>query len=229
MVSGRYDSLLAKVIAHGAGPRRGARQARPRPGRDRVLGVNTTTRASAPCSPSAPGEIDTERSRERRPYADRRRGPVARVAAAVEFAEHGRGDGWRLGGVRGALLVAAAGRGRASRETVVLPAGEAVPPGWVHARDGDTLWLGRDGHAWRVRDPTIEETHRAAADGQVKAPMPGSVLAVRVAVGDEVEEGDDADRAGVDEDGALDHRPVDGAVTDLTVAEGDRVNRTSRW
>ncbi len=72
----------------------------------------------------------------------------------------------------------------------MLPAGTPVPPGWAHVRDGDTLWLGRDGHAWRVREPSIEETHQAAADGEVKAPMPGSVLAVRVAEGDEVEEGE---------------------------------------
>ena len=51
------------------------------------------------------------------------------------------------------------------------------------------LWVGRDGYAWRVRHPTIEEAHDVAVEGDLRAPMPGSVLVVKVAEGDAVEAG----------------------------------------
>ena len=148
---------------------------------------------------------------------------MVRVAAAVEFDELGVGDGWRLGGERAPswwLLQVE----DEEPETVVLPAGAAVPPGWHHAREDDgTLWLGKDGHAWRVREPSIEETHQQHAEGDVKAPMPGQVLAVDVSEGQEVKEGD---RLAVLESMKMEltlSAPKDGTVTSLAVKEGDRV------
>ena len=114
----------------------------------------------------------------------------------------------------------------AEPETVVLEAGATIEPGWHHAREPDgTLWLGKDGHAWRVREPAIEETHQTHAEGDVKAPMPGSVLSVDVADGAEVKEGD---RLAVLESMKMEltlSAPKDGTVTSLNVTQGDRVKQ----
>ena len=85
--------------------------------------------------------------------------------------------------------------------------------------------LGKDGHAWRVREPSIEETHQQVAEGDVKAPMPGSVLAVDVSEGAEVREGD---RLAVLESMKMEltpSAPKDGTVTSLAIKEGDRVKQ----
>ncbi len=60
------------------------------------------------------------------------------------------------------------------------------------ARDGRTLWLGREGHAWALAEHVRAEGGAASAasgDGVLRSPMPGTVLAVKAAEGDRVEEG----------------------------------------
>ncbi|WP_285779446.1 biotin carboxylase N-terminal domain-containing protein [Microtetraspora sp. NBRC 13810] len=62
------------------------------------------------------------------------------------------------------------------------------------ARDGDTLWLGGDGAAWALTrhllgDPGDRAGAALGGDGVVRSPMPGTVLVVKAAVGDEVAEG----------------------------------------
>ncbi|MFC4909925.1 acetyl/propionyl/methylcrotonyl-CoA carboxylase subunit alpha [Actinomadura gamaensis] len=60
------------------------------------------------------------------------------------------------------------------------------------ARDGSTLWLGRGGRTWALAEHERAEGTGAAAvsgDGVLRSPMPGTVLAVKAAEGDEVEEG----------------------------------------
>ncbi len=63
---------------------------------------------------------------------------------------------------------------------------------WAWARDTTTTWLGRDGSAWQVRPApahTVTRSDVTSAGGPLVAPMPGSVAAVHVSVGDEVVEG----------------------------------------
>ncbi|HVX43073.1 MAG TPA: biotin/lipoyl-containing protein, partial [Mycobacteriales bacterium] len=63
---------------------------------------------------------------------------------------------------------------------------------FVFARDGATLWLGRDGMAWEVRPEERAgdaAPEAASSDGTVRSPMPGTVAAVPVAAGDRVSAG----------------------------------------
>jgi acetyl-CoA/propionyl-CoA carboxylase biotin carboxyl carrier protein len=91
--------------------------------------------------------------------------------------------------------------------------------------DGATTWLHLDGTAWSVTElPPLRRGGAAAEhDGDVRSPMPGAVLAVRVALGDEVEEGE---VLLVVEAMKMEHAlaaPFAGTVTDLTVRTGDQV------
>jgi acetyl-CoA/propionyl-CoA carboxylase biotin carboxyl carrier protein len=59
------------------------------------------------------------------------------------------------------------------------------------AADGATTWLHLDGATWAVTELPPVRLHDGpgAHDGDVRSPMPGAVIAVGVASGDEVEEG----------------------------------------
>jgi acetyl-CoA/propionyl-CoA carboxylase biotin carboxyl carrier protein len=61
------------------------------------------------------------------------------------------------------------------------------------ARDGDVLWLGVDGRAWPLTETgrlaAAATATGAATTGPLTSPMPGTVLAVRTAVGAHVAEG----------------------------------------
>ena len=76
-----------------------------------------------------------------------------------------------------------------------------------------------------MTEPTAEEVHHAHADGELRAPMPGSVLLVPRAVGDTVEAGQTVVvLESMKMELAL-TAPVDGTVTELSVAVGDKVGR----
>jgi acetyl-CoA/propionyl-CoA carboxylase biotin carboxyl carrier protein len=91
--------------------------------------------------------------------------------------------------------------------------------------DCATTWLHLDGASWAVTElPPLRRGGAATArDGDVRSPMPGAVLAVRVAVGDEVEEGE---VLVVVEAMKMEHAlaaPFAGTVADLAVRTGDQV------
>ena len=93
------------------------------------------------------------------------------------------------------------------------------------AVDGATTWLHVDGTTWAVTElPPLRRGSAASAhDGDVRSPMPGAVLGVRVALGDEVEEGE---VLLVVEAMKMEHAlaaPFAGTVSDLTVRTGDQV------
>jgi acetyl-CoA/propionyl-CoA carboxylase biotin carboxyl carrier protein len=100
------------------------------------------------------------------------------------------------------------------------------------ARDGDTVWLGREGRtrALRLRDRATRLADRlaaldrgdAAGHPELRSPMPGTVIAVAVEPGAAVAAGD---TVVVVEAMKMEHRllaPVDGVVR-LHVAAGDLV------
>ncbi len=101
--------------------------------------------------------------------------------------------------------------------------------GFATATDGDVTWVGRGGSAWGLR---VEHTWRmdrpgvtASADGLVTSPMPGSVLDVRVEVGDSVHAGQ---TLAVVEAMKMEHpltSRIDGVVAEVLAHSGQQVGR----
>jgi acetyl-CoA/propionyl-CoA carboxylase, biotin carboxylase, biotin carboxyl carrier protein len=97
---------------------------------------------------------------------------------------------------------------------------------YARALDGETLWLGRDGRAWGVREQAPLDAAaavEAGAGGPVLSPMPGTVTAVEVADGHEVAAGA---RLVVVEAMKMEHvltAPVAGVVRELRARPGDTV------
>ncbi len=246
-----YDSLLAKVIVHGA-DRSGALAELDRALADTmILGVSTTTgflRSLIATAAVRANEIDTGLiGRMEIPQ-----GPpdveVARAAALISLrleAEaagdepFARADGWRLGGRRGSswwrLAVASAepielelqGDETQSLERTGLDAFAVTIDGarrqWSYAEDGRVLWVGSEGWAWPVRH---RESDRAGADqagGDLRAPMPGQVLLVPASVGDEVQAGDTLVVLESMKMELAMTAPAAGLVAELSVAVGDKV------
>jgi acetyl-CoA/propionyl-CoA carboxylase biotin carboxyl carrier protein len=103
---------------------------------------------------------------------------------------------------------------------------DGVTRDYAVAQDGDTLWLGRDGQAWAVREQAPLEAAAASSAGSggpVVSPMPGTVTVVEVAEGQAVVAGQ---RLLVVEAMKMEHvlaAPVDGIVRDLRARPGATV------
>ncbi|WP_026424999.1 acetyl-CoA carboxylase biotin carboxylase subunit [Actinokineospora inagensis] len=96
---------------------------------------------------------------------------------------------------------------------------------YARALDGETLWLAAGGHTWAVTEWSTLEGSAAAVDGggPITSPMPGTVLVVKVSVGDEVAAGAPLL---VVEAMKMEHTitaKVDGVVSELTVQAGQQV------
>jgi acetyl-CoA/propionyl-CoA carboxylase biotin carboxyl carrier protein len=161
--------------------------------------------------------------------------------------------GWRVGepawttwrmSVGGHEPVAVRIRGRASAAEVAVGDADPVPcAAWREgadlvvaldgltrryacALDGETLWLGRDGRAWGVREQApldAAASDEAGGGGPVLSPMPGTVTAVEVEDGRRVEAGE---RLVVVEAMKMEHvltAPVAGVVRELRARPGDTV------
>ncbi|QYN35533.1 ATP-grasp domain-containing protein [Pseudonocardia sp. DSM 110487] len=161
--------------------------------------------------------------------------------------------GWRVGepawttwrmSVSGHDPVAVRIRGRAAAAEVAIGDAEPVPcSAWrdgdalvvtldgltrryARALDGDTLWLGRDGRAWGIREQApldAAASAAAGAGGPVLSPMPGTITAVEVADGQPVDAGT---RLVVVEAMKMEHvltAPVAGVVRELRARPGDTV------
>ncbi|MFI6322604.1 acetyl/propionyl/methylcrotonyl-CoA carboxylase subunit alpha [Nonomuraea sp. NPDC050556] len=112
-------------------------------------------------------------------------------------------------------------------QLVVVHAGRTRS--YAVAKDGDTLWLGRDGQAWSltrhlIGDPGDRPGVAGAGDGVVRSPMPGTVLLVKAAVGDQVIAGQPLV---IVEAMKMEHAvtaPVAGVVRELPVKAGQPVD-----
>jgi acetyl-CoA/propionyl-CoA carboxylase biotin carboxyl carrier protein len=95
-----------------------------------------------------------------------------------------------------------------------------------YALAGRTVWLGRDGLAWAITEvPAAGKRGGAggAADGTVRSPMPGTVLAVRASAGDTVAAGQPL---AIIEAMKMEHTvtaPLAGIVAELPVRAGQQV------
>ena len=68
----------------------------------------------------------------------------------------------------------------------------AVAKDFTVAKGEDTVWLGREGGTWAVREEvraSVRGGGAAAAGGVLRSPMPGTVLAVKVSEGERVSAG----------------------------------------
>ena len=141
------------------------------------------------------------------PVEVRARGRAADAVVAVGGAEPVRAQ---VAARPGELQPAGAGAGGpwSSRVPVTV---DGVTRGYAVALAGDTLWLGRDGQAWAVREQAPLDAAAAQADagsgGPVVSPMPGTVTLVEVAEGQAVTAGAAPGRGRGDEDGARPGRP----------------------
>jgi acetyl-CoA/propionyl-CoA carboxylase biotin carboxyl carrier protein len=234
-VGTHYDPLLAKVIVHG----RDREQAFDRLDRAlaelQLLGVATNaafTRALLARADVRAGEQDTgllERVLAElplQPPADLL--PAGALAAAGTSRPHGP---WRrefeAGEVRiGDGIVTVDGKSQSAELRTLAGAYAVELDGTLRhyavvLGDGE-LWVGRDGYQLHARDRKVDRSATALA-GSLEAPMPGTVLQVRVKDGDEVTEGD---VLLVLESMKMElsiAAPHDGIVAGLTLAPGDRV------
>jgi acetyl-CoA/propionyl-CoA carboxylase, biotin carboxylase, biotin carboxyl carrier protein len=249
VVDTSYDSLLAKVVAHGADRVQALGRLDQALAQFTVLGVTTTTRylrGLLADDAVRAGELDTglieRRGVPAEPMGDE---GVAIAAAMLTLADRtaragddpfARLDGWRLGGIRAASQWRMSVSGGepvdvsvpAEYVDMVSPLGEgrfAIQDRgeWMLARDGDIAWIGHGGSAWAVRPASSADLAAAAADGDVRAPMPGQVLLVHAAPGDQVTAGDPLVVLESMKMELVLTAPVDGHVAELTVAVGDKV------
>jgi acetyl-CoA/propionyl-CoA carboxylase biotin carboxyl carrier protein len=126
----------------------------------------------------------------------------------------------RVGDHEAALSASDAGEGRARVEL------DGRARLWDHAVLGAERWLasGADSFSFRPAELVVEGTS-AGADDAIEAPMPGSVLSVKVTAGDEVGEGD---VLVVVESMKMEltlTAPHDATVREVRVAEGEQVKQ----
>jgi len=241
-----YDPMLAKVIAHGPDRLAALDRLDRALGELEVLGITTNapfTRALLRREDVRAGEQDTgllERVlSELVPPAPDDLLPAAAVAWYLEdTADATTPPGaWRrrftgLGEVRvtatevvtEARAWAWSARPDASGDGALRVALDGVSRRYALARAGETLWIGRDGFALEAHAERKERASTALA-GSLEAPMPGTVLLVKVANGDAVQEGD---VLLVLESMKMElsiTAPHAGTVEGLELAEGDRVTQ----
>jgi acetyl-CoA/propionyl-CoA carboxylase biotin carboxyl carrier protein len=232
-VGGRFDPMLAKIIAHGADRPEALDRLRAALDATTILGLVTNLRflrwlVRQPAMTGGQARIDT---------LDRIWPPDGWTDAAAipdeawQVAATGLGaGGWRLNSPAAIRLVA---DGEDAERTVQL--GDEPLEAPEAARSGNVIHVDVAGRsvAFRVAaPPDVDRAARAAAAHgasggriEVVAPMPGSVLRVHVATGDDVDVGDPLVTL---EAMKMEHVVVAGApgrVAEIAVAAGRQVAR----
>ena len=233
-VSGRFDPMLAKVIARGANRRQALARLTAALDETVVLGLTTNLRflrwlVRRPEVVRGEARIDTLDGAWR-PGEGSAAIPAIPDAAWTEAARLLDAGGWRLNGPPRARLVADDGT-----ERWVAATGDAAGPPIASARDDPAIHLDLEGRsvAFRVAaPPDVDRAAQAAAEhahgggaSTVIAPMPGAVLAVHVALGDAVMAGDPVVTL---EAMKMEHvvvAPWAGRIAGLGVRVGDHVTR----
>lgn len=100
----------------------------------------------------------------------------------------------------------------------------------LHAlADGETRWIAFDGRTYELRREPPAHSRRPgtadAAEGILRAPMPGQVRSVEVAVGDPVQKGQTLLLLEAMKMEIRIQSPIEGAVSALPVAAGEQVER----
>jgi acetyl-CoA/propionyl-CoA carboxylase, biotin carboxylase, biotin carboxyl carrier protein len=237
-VGGRFDPMLAKLIAHGATREEALDRLTTALDGTVVLGLTTNLRflrwlLREPVVRDAQARVDTlERLWPPDDWADRTAIPDAawQAAARALAATAPDRDGWRLNGPARVRLEADG----AERTVEVWAAAddEATPPALVVR--GDTAFVDVAGRSVAVRfapPPDVDRAARAAqahhggGPAELVAPMPGSVVAVHRTAGEAVEAGEPIVTL---EAMKMEHvvaAPVAGVLADVTVRRGDQVGR----
>jgi acetyl-CoA/propionyl-CoA carboxylase, biotin carboxylase, biotin carboxyl carrier protein len=213
-ISTRYDPMLGKVIVHGPDRETARRALVAALDETAILGLTTNTgflRALVASDEFRDATIDTswlDHHEVPAPDAGIPRVMAAWVSAMLAAFDTGhpfQADGFRLGGSPAPTLV------ELDRDVVVDRAAGTVDGVPVHevSAEQHTLELDIDGHRARgvvnVQPDIVEVSyqgqrfvltgpdrladHVSVGDGTLTAPMPGTVLEVRVAAGDSVDEG----------------------------------------
>ncbi len=247
-----YDSMLAKVIAHGADRPAALAALDQALAQMAILGVTTTTgfiRALLATDEVSAGRLDTgliERGITSNVGPDE--ATVATAAAVILLAQAAaargdepfdRTDGWRLSGRRAGswwrLAVGAGGSDDVELKALEHYDIETTGAGsiaitidgqrreWLYARQDDAIWLSADGGAWPVHRRGADEAAQADADGALRAPMPGKVLLVPATAGQAVSAGDPVVVLESMKMELVLTAPVGGVVAELGVAVGDSV------
>jgi 3-methylcrotonyl-CoA carboxylase alpha subunit len=100
---------------------------------------------------------------------------------------------------------------------------DGVTETWSAVKDGDGWWVGRRGRAWQITSSDRLAIAEREAGGELRAPMPGSVVAVHAAEGTLVARGD---VVLVIESMKMELEitaPLDGTIVALRVGAGDQV------
>jgi acetyl/propionyl-CoA carboxylase alpha subunit len=234
VVGGRFDPMLAKIVAHGSTRREAFARLTGALDETVVLGLTTNLRflrwlVRRPEVLRGQARIDTLEAIWR-PGEAEAAVPQTTDAAWRAAARELGGGGWRLNGPGRARLIADDGT-----ERWVAAAEDPGLPPVAAARDGETVHVDVEGRSVGFRVAPPPDVDRAAAEAaahatggaaaNVVAPMPGAVIAVHVRPDATVVGGDPIVTL---EAMKMEHvvpAPGPGRVTELSAAVGDQVTR----
>jgi acetyl-CoA/propionyl-CoA carboxylase biotin carboxyl carrier protein len=239
IVGSRFDPMLAKVIAHGSDREEALERLTRALDETLVLGLTTNLRflrwlVREPAVRDGQMRIDTlARIWPPGDWAGRATIPdVAWQAAARTLAPDGWLGGWRLNGPARVRMATGGATGVAERMVTIDP---AAPRAASAIAAGDAVHVDVAGRSVEFRlaaAPDVDRAARVAAAAhhgggpvEIVAPMPGSILAVHVAVGGSVEA---ADPIVTLEAMKMEHAVaalIPGRITELRARPGDQVAR----